>query len=111
FQYIEDHQALYIFTGRGNADEVQRNKAAEVQRSSLAELRYRAPEEIPTEAGFCIDEGLIMTSTPNREEYTAVLRIPAYPDVVMVLESYVTNNPGDFSHQKALPFEFSAANR
>lgn len=110
FQYMEEHQALYIFTGRGSADEEQRSKAAKVQRSSYGELRYRAPMEIPTEAGFCINEGLIMTSTPNREEYTAVMRLPEYPDVVVALESYVTNNPGDFSNRRAMPFGLSVAN-
>jgi len=109
FQYLEEHQALYIFTGRGNADEEQRNKAAKVQRNSYGELRYRAPMEIPTEPGFCINEGLIMTSEPNREEYTAVMRLAEYPDVVVVLESYVTNNPDDFS-DRATPFGLSAAN-
>ena len=109
FQYLEEHKALYIFTGRGNADEEQRNKAAKVQRSSHGELRYRAPMEIRAEPGFCINEGLIMTSKPNREEYTAVMRLAEYPDVVVVLESYVTNNPGDFS-ERTTPFGLSAAN-
>jgi len=109
FQYLEEHQALYIFTGRGSADEEQRNKAAKVQRNSHGELRYRAPMEIPTEPGFCINEGLIMTSKPNREEYTAVMRLAEYPDVVIVLESYVTNNRSDFSDRET-PFGLSAAN-
>src|SRR5690606_14676673 len=82
FQYIEEHQTLYIFAGPGSAGEEQRAHAASVQRSSYDELRYRAPMEIPTEAGFCINEGLIMTSSPNREEYTAVMRLPDYPDVI-----------------------------
>src|SRR5690606_35685648 len=107
---LEKHQALYVFTGRGSVDKERRNKAAKVQRSSYGELRYRAPMEIPTEVGFCINEGLIMTSTPNREEYTAVMRIPEYPDVVIALESYVTNNPGDFSNRGAIPLGLSVAN-
>jgi len=109
FQYLEEHRALYIFTARGNADGEQRIKAAEVQRSSYGELRYRAPMDIPIEEGFCINEGLITTSTPNREEYTAVMRFAEYPDVVVVLESYVTNNPGDFSNRPS-PFGLSVAN-
>lgn len=110
FQYLEEHQALYVFTGRGNADEEQRNKAAKVQGSSYGALRYRAPMEMPTEVGFCINEGLIRTSTANREEYTAVMRIPEYPEVVVVLESYVTNNPGDFSNRGVVPIGLSVAN-
>lgn len=109
FQYLEEHRALYIFTARGNADEEQRMSAAKVQRSSYGELRYRAPMEIPTEPGFSINEGLIMTSEPNREEYTAVMRFAEYPDVVVVLESYVTNNSSDFSN-RASPFALSVAN-
>ncbi len=109
FQYLEEHQTLYIFTARGNATQESRMKAAKVQRNSYDELRYLAPMEIPTEPGFCINEGLIMTNKPNREEYTAVMRFAGYPDVTVVLESYVTNNPGDFSN-RALPFGLSVAN-
>jgi len=109
FQYIEERQTLYVFTGPGNANQESRIKAAKVQRSSYGELRYRAPMEIPTEPGFCINEGLIMTNKTNREEYTAVMRFPEYPDVVVALESYVTNNPGDFS-DRATPFGLSSAN-
>lgn len=108
FQYMGQHQVLYIFSGLGTADENQRNRAASIQRSSRGELRYRTQMEIPKEAGFCINEGLIMTNTPNREEYTAVMRLPQYPDVVLELESYVTDSPGAFSN-RALPFELSVA--
>lgn len=110
FQYMEQHQVLYIFSGLGTADENQRKSATAAQRSSRGELRYRAPAEVPSECGFCINEGLIMTSSPNREEYTAVMRLPQYPDVVLELESYVTNSPGDFSNQQAIPFGLSIAN-
>lgn len=109
FQYIEEYQTLYIFIGPGSANEEQRAKAASIQRSSYDELRYRAPMEIPTEPGFCINEGLIMTSSPNREEYLAVMRLPDYPEVIVVLESYVTNNPGDFSNRQKMPVGISIA--
>lgn len=108
FQYMEEHQVLYLFSGLGTAGENQRNRAAAIQRSSRNELRYRAPTEVPSECGFCINEGLILTSSPNREEYTAVMRLPQYPDVVLELESYVTDSPGAFSN-RALPFELSVA--
>lgn len=109
FQYLEKHQALYIFTGRGTANEEQRTNAASTQRTSYDELRYRAPMKIPHEAGFCIHEGIIMTDRPNQEEYTAVIRMPDYPGVVVTLESFVTNNPGDFSNRETIPFRLSLA--
>lgn len=103
------NELLYIFTCPGSANEEQRAKAASIQRSSYDELRYRAPMEIPAEAGFCINEGLIMKSNPNREEYLAVIRLPDYPDVIIALESYVTNNPGDFSNRQKMPVDLSIA--
>lgn len=109
FQYLEKHRVLYIFTAQGNANEEQGIKAGKVQRSSYGKLRYRAPMEMPTEPGFCINEGLMMTSAPNQEEYTAVMRLAEYPDVVIVLESYVTNTASDFSN-RASPFGLSVAN-
>lgn len=110
FQYMEQHQVLYIFSGLGTADENQRNRAASIQRSSRGELRYRTQMEIPKEAGFCINEGLIMTSNLNQEEYTAVMRLPNQSDVVIYLESYVTNNPGDFSNQQTTPLHLEIDN-
>jgi|SRR5690554_1452066 len=110
FQYMEEHQVLYLFSGLGTAGENQRKSAAAIQRSSRNELRYRAPTEVPSECGFCINEGLILTSSPNREEYTAVMRLPQYPDVVLELESYVTNNPGDSSNQQKTPLSLKIGN-
>src|SRR5699024_12852068 len=60
FQYMEQHQVLYIFSGLGTADENQRNRAASILRGSRGELRYRIHMVIANDAEFCIDDGLIM---------------------------------------------------
>lgn len=109
FHYMAQQQVLYVFSGRGTAGEEQRKKASAVQRSSYAELRYRAPMEVPIETGFCINEGLIKTDKPNREAYTAVVRLSGHPDVVIALESHVTSRPSDISQQPAIPFSLSVS--
>lgn len=62
--------------------------------SSLSRsLRYRAPGEIPAEAGFCIDSGLVMRSVPNQEEASATIRIPGRRGLTLTYMAYVTGAP------------------
>ena len=62
--------------------------------TSLAQtLRYRNPTEIPVEAGFCIDSGLVMRSVLNKEEVSAAIRITGRPALTLDYMAYVTGKP------------------
>ena len=100
FQYISEHGAVYVFVSKGNATEEDRATAAEIQREYGGLLRYRKKFEIPLAEGFCIDEGLVMTSQLNREEVLAVISLPEKLDVTLVFESHVTRNPGIGSNRR-----------
>ena len=106
FIYIPEHQSVYTFISQGNATKEARAIAAKNQRELSQYLQYRGEFEIPLEDGFCIDEGLIQMSEPNREEVLAVISIPDKPDLIIAFETHVTLNPGNSSGR--IPFVLKA---
>ncbi|WP_353197521.1 T6SS immunity protein Tli4 family protein [Parapedobacter defluvii] len=90
YQYLPEAAVLYVFSGKGNADEESRKKAAAVQRAFDGKIRYRKPLEIPEAAGLCICEGLIIDSRINREEMTVGFFLPGMPYVNLSMTSFVT---------------------
>lgn len=62
--------------------------------SSLSQaLRYRGAAEVPTEAGFCINFGVVMRSVLNKEETSATIRISGLPGLTFNYMAYVTGKP------------------
>ena len=95
YQYLPDNKTVYIYKSKGNADEKSKAIAIENQKDFSKQLRYRETFEIPSEDGFCINNGIVRTNDLSTEEVLAVIKLPNYPDINIAFESYVTGNTFD----------------
>lgn len=53
----------------------------------------RGADEVPREAGFCIERGFIPGSRLNREEVKSGVELPGMPNSQLNFSSFVTRNP------------------
>lgn len=82
---------MHVFAGETS---VKLDHQTRAYFSSLAQtVRLRSEGEIPAEAGFCIDSGLVMRSALNQEEVTTTIRVPDRPGVTLTYQSHVTGKP------------------
>ncbi|MGY0652783.1 T6SS immunity protein Tli4 family protein [Luteimonas sp. A537] len=93
--FVQDQSTRVMFSRKGESGAQYRDRAVDLQGTIASAIRYRAPTEIPTTPGFCIDSGLIARSNLNKEEFTASIRLKAYPSVTVTLMSYVTGRPDE----------------
>lgn len=91
FSYFPQTRTMYVFENKGSAS--GHAGTLDYWRDLAGTHQYRAPTEIPTRPGFCIDSGLVEGSDFNREEVTANIRLHDYPTVTLTFMSYVTGNP------------------
>ena len=104
--YLSKGELTFIYAGatRGKNDNEQ---AAAKRQSMLAKnLRLRAPDEVPTEPGFCIEHAFIADeSYADQETASAGIYFPNLPDVTFSISSN-KNAYGDYS-----PAEFEKTER
>ncbi|MGY0652785.1 T6SS immunity protein Tli4 family protein [Luteimonas sp. A537] len=93
FGYFPAQAFVAIFKGRTSA--TAKSRTVDYYRSFSDAFRYRAATEVPSGVGFCFDHGFITDSELNNEEFTASIRLNAYPSVTVTLMSYVTGKPDE----------------
>ena len=85
------------FLLKGSADDDRALSKAEKITRSLSELRYRDPKEIPTEPGFCIEQGFFTgePAMPHYEYAYVHFRLKEHPDVVVTVSTETTMKEGE----------------
>ncbi|PFH11528.1 hypothetical protein BCF11_3979 [Collimonas sp. PA-H2] len=85
--YKLDHDRLFSLKQKNYDEDVFLNKISNrLKNDLLPNLRARATEEIPTEPGFCIENGFIADDgSKDQAEYGQIgFRFKAWPDVLIV---------------------------
>lgn len=91
YSLFPDSGIVQITSGEGDDEYKEENLKYTV---SLANnIRARLNYEIPTQAGFCIDDGIVLGSDLNQEEASATIRIVRLPGATLSYSSYVTGEP------------------
>ena len=88
---VHKWQRGFRFLAKGQADPDRMDMAIDFANRSLTELRYRDPEEIPTEPGFCIERGFFAgeTAMPHYEYAEVNFRLKGHPDVVVSASTWM----------------------
>ena len=93
FQHFPDQQVLFRFDGNGTATPRARANAREAQARFSSAMRVRSADEIPKQAGFCIERGFIAGAALNREEVEAGIELRGTRGTQLAFTSFVTRNP------------------
>jgi len=96
-QYMELYsffpEAGVVQVTSGQSDDEYRRENVEYTVKLANGIRVRRNGEIPAQAGFCIDDGIVLGSELNQEEAAATIRIVGLPGVTLSYISYVTGEP------------------
>ena len=91
FIYLPENKVL--FTRKTSSDADAHARTVTLAKSIAADYKYRAPDEIPSGVGFCINFGMIADKNLNSEEVRAAFKFDPYPTVSVYFNSYVTGSP------------------
>jgi len=106
--FWEDHFAGYVyeteaykwisgnqFLIKGKASQSKVAIAVDMANRSLAELQYRDEKKIPTQPGFCIDDGFFAgePSFPHYESAFLNLQFKSHPDIRVTLSTCTNVEP------------------
>lgn len=91
FSYHESPNVTFVMSSDGDANRV--DEMREFGERLARSIRYRASRDVPTDPGFCFQDGFMKGALVNTEEVAAALRVPGYPTVTLSYDSYVTGNP------------------
>ena len=82
---------------KGAAGDDRALSKAEKMNLSLSELRYRDPKEIPTEPGFCFEQGFFAgePAMPHYEYAYVHFRLKAHPDVIVTVSTETAMKEGE----------------
>ncbi len=89
--YLPKQRVLFLHKTDGSASAQIKN--IETLTRVADSYRYRDPNEIPTDPGFCITSGFIATSLTSREDFSTNIRLKKNPSINIRVSSLVTGNP------------------
>jgi Tle cognate immunity protein 4 C-terminal domain/Tle cognate immunity protein 4 N-terminal domain len=91
FIYVKDKSILFL--RNTESDSVAQLRTIERAKMIAGYYRHRNDNEVPTEAGFCINSGLITSKNINSEEFTSNVIFKQSPGMSASITSMVTGNP------------------
>lgn len=106
--YVHVPEQRVAYHVRGESLASSQAQALTYLRSLRSSFRYRESTGRPTEAGFCIERGLIARSKLNEEEVSVGMRPRSLPGVSLTLTTYVTAKPDKplLDRMSSLPAEY-----
>jgi len=85
--YINKGELTFVLGGAIEKDETEET-AASREAARAKSIRLRAPDEVPTEPGYCIEHGFMGSSFYGDQEMVNVgIVIPSFPDVSFSVSS------------------------
>lgn len=91
YSFFRETGIVQVTSGKSDEEYQRENRQYTVDLANS--IRTRAQGEIPTEAGFCINYGILLGSDLNQEEAAASMRISGLPGLTFAYMSYVTGEP------------------
>ncbi len=91
FIYAPQQQTMFRQSAESSAS--AKSHTIELFKRVASSYQYREPASTPSQVGFCIDSGLIVSALLSTEEVSASFKFKSYPTVSVYFKSYVTGNP------------------
>lgn len=85
--YVNKGELTFILTGSVDEGDTEESAAAK-QAVRASSLRLRAPDEVPSEPGYCIEHGFMSDSLyVGQEMVNAGIYLPSLPDITFSISS------------------------